>query len=388
MKLSETNARKVYEDFLEKKLSLGTDYSTITSVIPTYNRCPYFDVKRNPLYHTVRCLEIQDYPKNKQEIIIVDDSSNDFTSDTVKSLKRKFENITYVIHEKRYGSGYSKNDGANFARGELINFVDDDMFPLTTDYLKSFLKAYQIVNELFEEKVGAIVGYTFQRRSSPRGVSKKDEMANIDWRGVHSNFDFFPDESELFDDFFLPLMNERTNLCGNMIVPKKAFFASEGFPDLGGNQYWEETIFALRLKNKGYQSFMNLDPRSSVLHLRWGTPEDELKFSVDYNHIKLPFRKKELDQLMGNSYLPRYDTGNRCSTEQWTFYKLQNYGYVLKELPFQIAFLNGLIFYTKTLKDFVFLNKFSPYERDNVNFKRRVENYLKALTLSLRSWFS
>lgn len=386
MKVSRKEIFTWYENLLGKELDLGIDYPTISSVVPTYNRCPYYDSKRNPLYYSIRSLATQKYPPSKREIIIIDDNSNDFTRKTVNSLKRKLDVcLIYKKHSTRHGSGSSRNDGAEIASGEFLNFLDDDTIPLTNNYLNSFLKTYEIASTI-KNPVGAIVGYTFQRRSSPKVISKRSNPPKIDSWGVRSNFGSIPEEIELFGDFPLPLMHERLNLCGNILVPNNTFKQVGGFPIMGGNQYWEETVFSCKLSRKGFQSFMNLDPRGSVLHLRWGTPNSKFGFCINPNHIKIPFEMESLDQLIKDSSIPRYGSGNRCSGKDWAFYKLRNYGYVLAGLPLNIALLNMLSFYILAFRDFVLKDSFLKFEREVTNFGERGRVYIKALSESLKKY--
>lgn len=59
------------------------------------------------------------------EWIIVDDASQDNTSDVVSSFDD--DRITYFRHDKRHGSpNPGRNRGAKFARGRYVLFLDDD----------------------------------------------------------------------------------------------------------------------------------------------------------------------------------------------------------------------------------------------------------------------
>jgi len=93
------------------------------------------------------------YPKEKLEIIVVDDASTDKTSDIAESFAKKYNQIK-VIHRMR-GGGNGKstvlNEGLKHANGEIIFCFDADYYP-QRDIIEK-LAAYFI-----DPKVGAVQG--------------------------------------------------------------------------------------------------------------------------------------------------------------------------------------------------------------------------------------
>lgn len=94
------------------------------------------------------CLEsilIQDYPKAKYEIIIVDGNSTDSTLKIVKKFMGKNKNIRlfnnpYKLSE---GKGMSKDIGVQKARGEIVIFLDHDNIILDKSWLKNILEPFE-----------------------------------------------------------------------------------------------------------------------------------------------------------------------------------------------------------------------------------------------------
>ena len=86
-------------------------------VIPTYNR-------KKLLKATLLALSKQNYPKEKYEIIVVDDG-DDGTDEMIKNLK--ISNLRYFKIKKRLGRAKARNFGIKKAIGELILFIDSDM---------------------------------------------------------------------------------------------------------------------------------------------------------------------------------------------------------------------------------------------------------------------
>ena len=83
-------------------------------IVPTYNRADL-------IVNTLKSLQNQEY-KN-YEIIVVDDGSNDNTTEVVKNIAD--ERITYV--KKTNGErAAARNFGAAIAKGDYVNFFDSD----------------------------------------------------------------------------------------------------------------------------------------------------------------------------------------------------------------------------------------------------------------------
>jgi glycosyltransferase involved in cell wall biosynthesis len=89
-------------------------------VVPTWNRVSYL----------AACLEsllVQDYPRERYEIIVVDDGSKDKTESVVRAMQQRLatHRLRYVRQEHQ-GLNAARNAGIASARGQLIGFIDDD----------------------------------------------------------------------------------------------------------------------------------------------------------------------------------------------------------------------------------------------------------------------
>lgn len=90
-------------------------------VIPTYNR-------KETLKRTMEAVLNQSYPKDKYEIIIVDDGSSDGTKELIEELSQKAGNIKYLKQSNK-GPASARNRGIEIAKGKIILFTDDDCIP-------------------------------------------------------------------------------------------------------------------------------------------------------------------------------------------------------------------------------------------------------------------
>lgn len=77
------------------------------------------------------------YPKNKLEIIVVDDGSTDNT----RKILMKYKNIK-IIKGPHKGMGNARNLGWRNSKGDIIIFIDADMV-LHKDYVKEIAKKFQ-----------------------------------------------------------------------------------------------------------------------------------------------------------------------------------------------------------------------------------------------------
>jgi len=107
------------------------------------------------------CLEsvlgIDGYPH--KEVIVVDDASNDDTSEILKRFP-----VTVIRNEKPAGPSSARNIGVREAGGEIIVFIDAHCIVDDPEWIQKFLRFFR------DPDIGAVGGY-FRRRPSERGPS-------------------------------------------------------------------------------------------------------------------------------------------------------------------------------------------------------------------------
>lgn len=102
----------------------------ISVVIPVFNNPNY-------LLNTLRHLEHQTFPRSEFEVIIVDDGSDDQTSEVLEKKLPDFQiPITGLyfprlkkreMGDNQFRAGLARNYGVRFARGEFLVFLDSDI---------------------------------------------------------------------------------------------------------------------------------------------------------------------------------------------------------------------------------------------------------------------
>jgi len=110
----------------------------LSIIVPVYNVEPY-------LARCLQSLQNQDLPKDRYEIIVVNDGSFDNSKDIVLEFVKKNNNIV-LIDKENSGVSSARNAGIEKAEGEYIMFVDGDDY-IEENILK-FLTDYVIKSAL------------------------------------------------------------------------------------------------------------------------------------------------------------------------------------------------------------------------------------------------
>jgi glycosyltransferase involved in cell wall biosynthesis len=122
-------------------------YPFVSIVVPFYNA-------KNFLPRLLEDLLNQNYPKEKFEVILVDDGSTDDSSKEILKIisnKSKFYNIKIIRLDKRGGPARARNFGIKNSNGEIIAFTDADTIPS-----KSWLK--ELVKGFTDNSIGGVAG--------------------------------------------------------------------------------------------------------------------------------------------------------------------------------------------------------------------------------------
>lgn len=196
--------------------------------------------RADKLKEIVLLLEKQTLSQEEYEIIIVDSKSPDHTSQVVKSLQDIYKNIIYVWDAKNI-LATKRNVGVENARGKVVVFMDDDVYP-TADFVKAHYEAnIKSENTFFCGQI-----------RFPK------EMVAI------SNYYFFRDQQHLKDS------DIGKDLAFNKIVVMNLSFKKEYYGKTGGVDedfvgYGGEDIeFGWRVKKAGYS--LRYLPEALAIH--------------------------------------------------------------------------------------------------------------------------
>ena len=98
-----------------------TEHKKLSIILPTYNE------KENVAEMYSRLKNIIDQLNINYEIIFVDDNSPDGTIEIIKRLRKKDENVKYILMLRRFGDQISLMAGLDYASGDIVITMDSDL---------------------------------------------------------------------------------------------------------------------------------------------------------------------------------------------------------------------------------------------------------------------
>lgn len=216
------------------------DKPLFSAVIPTYNR-------KDELIRLLRSIIVSDYPKDKLEIIIIDDHS----SVNYGEILKEFPSIKLIRNEKEMLLAESRNIGVRNSRGKYIFLVDDDnvvdksCIKILVDFMENnpsvgvvapIMQYYEDRNRIW------CAGIKRNYYTSVTKYIERDETDN----GQYSQ----PIESEDFPNAFIV----RREIFG-----KVGYFNSKDFPI-----HYDEADFCKRASRASYKIYCV--PKAKIWH--------------------------------------------------------------------------------------------------------------------------
>ncbi len=113
----------------------------LSVVIPTYNRAEVIRV-------CLASLAAQTFPQDRFEVLVVDDGSTDETPEVVRTFESHVP-VRALRLESNLGRAAARNRGIQQARGDVVVFVDSDVFPVP-----GFLEAHAEIHARSDRAVG------------------------------------------------------------------------------------------------------------------------------------------------------------------------------------------------------------------------------------------
>ncbi len=213
----------------------------LSVVIPTYNSVNL--VKIN-LPQVTKALE--QYDKNKVELIVTDDNSSDSTVAYLNEFKRRISIPMVILNNNRNG-GFSVNinRGVRAAKGDIVILLGTDVQP-DKDFIKPLLSRFA------DEKVFAVgcVNQSDQDKDTSvlrgRGIGRWEKGFLFHARGELIN-----DETLWVD-------------CGSGAFRRSTWNSIGGLQELYAPFYWEDVDLSYRAQKMGYA--VKIEKDSRVIH--------------------------------------------------------------------------------------------------------------------------
>ena len=119
--------RKLIGDFFEENdIFEPNKKEKIAAIVPSYNEAERIG----------NVLKVLTKTRILDEVIVIDDSSNDNTKDVVK----KFNSVKYIRNKENMGKGYSMDTGVKNTKADIIFFCDADVIGLTPEIIEDTIK--------------------------------------------------------------------------------------------------------------------------------------------------------------------------------------------------------------------------------------------------------
>ncbi len=250
----------------KKKLSVFPFFSAI---VPAYN-------EEGSITATLQSLVNLDYPKDKIEIIVVNDGSKDGTKEKVESfIAQHPSNTITLLNQENQGKGKAMNNGLAVARGEYFACLDADSF-IAPNGLQALLP-------IFEQDQNIAAVCPLLKVKKPQNVLQK-----VQWY-------------EYVVNMFYKFLNAKLD-CIHVTPGPFSVYKTKVIKDLGG--YDETTItedleIAIRLQKHQYKIVQTFDTVVETMvpttwkklfrqRIRWykGSVDNSIKYK------KLIFNKK------------------------------------------------------------------------------------------------
>lgn len=138
---------------------------------------------RNEEHNIRNCIESvyqNNYPKNKFEIIVVNDRSEDNTSNIIEECKKEFSNLKVVTvteatkHHNLKGKPGALQEGAETASGEIFLFTDADCI-VGNNWLSKIVAAFN------NQKVGIVPSFT-----TIKAHNFFERLQGVEWIYMHT----------------------------------------------------------------------------------------------------------------------------------------------------------------------------------------------------------
>ncbi|MDE5575344.1 MAG: glycosyltransferase [Bacteroidales bacterium] len=108
----------------------------LSVIICTYNRDKY-------IYNVLKSIAENDFPKNRYEIVLVNNNCTDQTEKECSRFVQNFSDVDLkIFKESNQGLSYARNRGVSEAGGDVLVYVDDDAV-VNSEYLKTYADFFE-----------------------------------------------------------------------------------------------------------------------------------------------------------------------------------------------------------------------------------------------------
>jgi GT2 family glycosyltransferase len=220
---------------------IGDTLPTVTIVIVNLNGKKW-------LKNLLESIIATDYPKNRFDIIFVDNASTDGSVEIVKSICQDRVNLSIIKNSKNLGWSPANNQGMKIAKGEIITCVSNDM-EVDPNWIK------EIVSQMTSDNAVGIVQCNSlsmrDRKTIDSGMNYLDKFGfAYSYAPIDKNLEVFYAEGMAF-------------------AVKREVIQKIGMLDEYFFMEYDDMDFSWRARLIGYKVFFL--PLAKVYHARGGT---------------------------------------------------------------------------------------------------------------------
>ena len=191
----------------------------VSIVIPAFNSA-------STLSPTIKACMDQDYPKDKFEVVVIDDGSDDNTKDAAAGF-----NVRY-IYQKKSGPASARNNGWRNSKGDAICFTDADCIP-ESDWVSKLVRHYN------SDNTGAVAG-SYSVHGSPYLL---DKFVHYEIQDRHSRM---PEYISSFGTY-------------NVMIKRAVLEVTSGFNPEYYKASGEDTDLSYKIIRAGYRIYFAKD---------------------------------------------------------------------------------------------------------------------------------
>jgi GT2 family glycosyltransferase len=206
----------------------------VSIVIPTFNR-------RQQVVKLLDALDCQTYARDRFEVLVIDDGSDDGTPDVLRSLKPTY--TLRVLQQAHQGPAEARNLGVQQAAAALVLFLDDDVVPV------AHLVAVHVATHRARGRETVVIG-----PMSPPPDWERSPWVRWEEEKLQSQY-----EAMLAGQWNA---TERQFYTANCSLPRELFLAAGGFDS--GFKRAEDVELGYRLRDRGARFVFK--PEADVLH--------------------------------------------------------------------------------------------------------------------------
>ena len=133
----------------------------VSIIIPVYN-------EKDTIKELLEKVKFAKFSDLEKEIIIVDDCSNDGTTDVLRELRKDYK---VLFHEKNQGKGAAIRTAVKEATGDFVVIQDADLEYLPDDYDK-------LLPLLINDEADVVYGSRFKNQANLKNFILKNKIAN------------------------------------------------------------------------------------------------------------------------------------------------------------------------------------------------------------------